>query len=73
MDIIGQNGNDGLHYEEEEEDKSTSINSAKIQELENSKKKVIQNDSTTKRTAEELSKIDAEIQRLKDEDNTITY
>ncbi len=73
IDIIGQNGNDGLHYEEEEVDESTSINSAKIQELENSKKKAIQNDSTTKRTAEELSKIDAEIQKLRDEDNTITY
>ena len=73
MDIIGQNGNDGLHYEEEKDDKSISINSAKIQELENSKKRVIQNDSTTKRTAEEISKIDSEIQRLKDEDNTITY
>ena len=27
----------------------------------------------TKRTAEEIPKIDSEIQRLKDEDNTITY
>jgi len=54
-------------------DDLASNNEEKIKELENSKKRAIQNDSTTKRTAEEISKIDAEIQKLRDEDNTITY
>lgn len=44
-----------------------------IEKLEKQKEKIIRNDSTTKRTSEELSKIDVEIQNLKDEDNTITY
>ena len=57
----------------EEKDKSISTNSAKIEVLEKAKEKIIRNDSTTKRTSEELSKIDVQIQNLKDEDNTITY
>ena len=45
----------------------------KIQNLLKEKKKIIENDSTVRRTEEGISRIDAQIQKLKDEDNTITY
>ena len=83
MRVISQNGNDGLHYRDEIEsepaeefdDDSKTINDTeiKIQNLLKEKKKIIKNDSTVRRTEEGISRIDAQIQKLKDEDNTITY
>ena len=50
-----------------------SINEEKIKELEKQKERIIRNDSTVKRTEEGVKKIDAQIKKLRDEDNTITY
>jgi hypothetical protein len=44
-----------------------------INQLEKQKESIIRNDSTTRRTAAALDKIDKKIKKLKDEDNTITY
>ena len=83
MRVISQNGNDGLHYRDEIEsepaeefdDDSETISDTeiKIQELNKQKEKIIKNDSTTRRTAEEVEKINDQIKKLRDEDNTITY
>ena len=81
MDIIGQNGNEGLHYDVESEpaeefdddSKTISDTEVKISSLENQRKKIQRNDSTGKRTAIALNEIDSKIQKLRNEDNTITY
>ena len=64
MDIIGQNGNEGLHYGDKEN---------KIQELENKIKKINRQDSAGKKKSIAINEINSQIQKLKDEDNTITY
>jgi len=84
IDIIGQNGNDGLHYRdkiesepaEEFDDDSKTINDteAKIQELETQLLKMNSNPHNTgKKVAAMTSKIQNQIQKLRDGDNTITY
>ena len=81
MDIIGQNGNEGLHYDvesepaEEFDDDSKTINDteSKLSLLLKEKEKIIRNDSTGKRTSTAINNINKKIQKLKDEDNTITY
>ena len=83
MRVISQNGNDGLHYRDEIEsdpaeefdDDSQTINdnSKQIQQLEYQKQKIKRNDSTGRSTSEAIANISKEIQKLKDEDNTITY
>ena len=57
----------------EEEKKTIPSNEKQIQQLEEEKQRIIRNDSTAKRTAEGVAKIDAQIQKLRDEDNQITY
>ena len=69
MNIIGQNGNEGLHYEKEKKPK----NEAKIKSLQHQISKIEKNDSTGKSTSQAVAKIQSQIQKLKDEDNTITY
>jgi len=84
MRVISQNGNDGLHYRdkiesepaEEFDDDSKTINDteAKIQELETQLLKMNSNPHNTgKKVAAMTSKIQNQIQKLRDEDNTITY
>ena len=83
MRVISQNGNDGLHYRDEIEsepaedfdDDSQTVTDAKnkIKDLEKQKERIIRNDSTAKRTEENLKVINNKIQKLRDEDNTITY
>ena len=65
MDIIGQNGNEGLHYEEEQKPN----NREKIEKLEKEAAKMI--NRPLYRNA--YNKVKNQIQKLKDEDNTITY
>jgi hypothetical protein len=48
-------------------------NSKQIQQLEFQKQKIQRNDSTGRRTSEALANINKQIQKLRDEDNTITY
>ena len=64
VDIIGQNGNDGLHYEDKEN---------KIKELERKIEKINRQDSAGKKKSIAINEINSQIQKLKDEDNTITY
>ena len=52
---------------------SIKDNSKQIQQLEYQKQKIERNDSTGKRTSKALADIDKQIQKLRDEDNTITY
>ena len=65
MDIIGQNGNEGLHYEEEQKPN----NKEKIEKLEKEAAKMV-NRPLYKNA---YNKVKNQIQKLKDEDNTITY
>ncbi len=48
-------------------------NDIKIQQLQEERERIIRNDSTVKRTEEGVKNIDNQIQKLRDEDNTITY
>ena len=79
VNIIGQNGNDGLHYKVESEpavefdDEPLSEKEQKILFLEKEVEKVKRNDSTGKRKQIAISNLESQIQKLKDEDNTITY
>ena len=83
MRVISQNGNDGLHYRDEiesepaedfDDDSQTVIDTKNmIKELEKQKERIVRNDSTAKRTEENLKVINNKIQKLRDEDNTITY
>ena len=65
MNIIGQNGNEGLHYEEEQKPN----NREKIEKLEKEAAKMV-NRPLYKNA---YNKVKNQIQKLKDEDNTITY
>jgi hypothetical protein len=83
MRVIGQNGNEGLHYRDEiesepaeefdDDSKTISDTQVKLSSLLNEKEKIVRNDSTGRRTSEALANIDKQIKKLKDEDNTITY
>lgn len=75
INIIGQNGNDGLHYEEEEklEEPKLSPNSTKISDLEKEIEKINSQDTTGKKSSIAISNLKSQIQKLRDEDNIITY
>jgi hypothetical protein len=57
------------------DDDSQTINEKEelIKKLEKQKKRIIRNDSTAKRTSEDLARVNQQIKKLRDEDNTITY
>ena len=57
----------------DDDSKTINTNEAKISSLIKEKEKIIRNDSTGRRTSAALANIDKQIQKLKDEDNTITY
>ena len=79
MKVIGQNGNDGLHYRDEIEseppvefdDNSQTIkdNTEEINKLEAEVSKM----QNRPLFAPALAKVKQKIQKLRDEDNTITY
>jgi len=69
MNIIGQNGNEGLHYEEEKKSK----NEAQIKSLEKEIDKISKQDTTGKKAAVAIENLNAQIKKLRDEDNIITY
>lgn len=81
MDIIGQNGNEGLHYEVESEpteefdndSKTVSDNEVKIKQLEKQIDAINLQDNTGKKASIAITNITKQINKLKDEDNTITY
>lgn len=82
VDIIGQNGNEGLHYEEKEITLSPpkqKNNNSQITQLEEKIKTIKQNyktNSTTEKgqkTSSLIKDLNAQIKKLRDEDNTITY
>ena len=63
MNIIGQNGNEGLHYE----------NEAQIKSLQNEINKINAQDNSGKKASIAIENLNAQIKKLRDEDNTITY
>ena len=69
MDIIGQNGNEGLHYEE----KQKQDNKKKIDELILEQQKIKRNGGSSRKVEQALNDIKKKIKKLRDEDNTITY
>ena len=69
MDIIGQNGNEGLHYEE----KQKQDNKKKIDELILEQQKIKRNGGSSRKVEQALNNIKKRIKKLRDEDNTITY
>ena len=69
MNIIGQNGNEGLHYEEEKKSK----NESQIKSLEKEIDKISKQDTTGKKAAVAIKNLNAQIKKLRDEDNQITY
>ena len=69
MDIIGQNGNEGLHYEEEQKPN----NKEEINKLILEQQKIKRNGGSSRKVEQALSNINKQITKLKDEDNTITY
>ena len=69
MDIIGQNGNEGLHYEEEQKPN----NKEKIDKLILEQQKIQRNGGSSRRVEQALNDIKKKIKKLRDEDNTITY
>tara|TARA_Y100000385_G_scaffold160236_1_gene166372 strand:- start:57 stop:1151 length:1095 start_codon:yes stop_codon:yes gene_type:complete len=69
MNIIGQNGNEGLHYEEEKKSK----NESQIKLLEKEIDKISKQDTTGKKSSIAIANLKSQIQKLRDEDNTITY
>ena len=81
MDIIGQNGNEGLHYDVESEpaeefdddSKTISDTEVKIKSLENQIEKINLQDNSGKKASIAIADINNQIQKLRDEDNTITY
>ena len=81
MNIIGQNGNEGLHYDvesepaEEFDDESKTINDneTQIQILKKQIDKINLQDNTGKKASIAINSINSQIQKLRDEDNTITY
>ena len=83
MRVISQNGNDGLHYRDEiesepaeefdDDSKTISDTEAQIQTLEKQIDKINLQDNTGKKASIAIADITQQIQKLKDEDNTITY
>ena len=81
MDIIGQNGNEGLHYDVESEpaeefdddSKTISDTEVKIQSLENQIDRINLQDNSGKKASIAIADINNQIQKLRNEDNTITY
>ena len=81
MDIIGQNGNEGLHYDVESEpaeefdddSKTISDTEVKIKSLENQIEKINLQDNSGKKASIAIADINNQIQKLRNEDNTITY
>jgi hypothetical protein len=75
INIIGQNGNDGLHYEEEEklEEPKHSPNEDKIKVLQKEIQKINSQDTTEKKSSIAIANLNSQIKKLRDEDNTITY
>ena len=75
MNIIGQNGNDGLHYEEEKkvEEPTPSKNESQIKALEKQISKINSQDTTGKKSSIAIANLQAQIKKLRDEDNIITY
>jgi len=75
INIIGQNGNDGLHYEEEKkvEEPKLPKNQSQIKDLEKEIKKINSQDTTGKKASIAIANLKSQIQKLRDEDNTITY
>jgi hypothetical protein len=71
-DLIGEEKEVGKVIQNEVESSKPS-NESKIQQLQQERERIIRNDSTVKRTEEGIKRIDSQIQKLKDEDNTITY
>ena len=69
MNIIGQNGNEGLHYEEEKKSK----NESQIKSLEKEIDKISKQDTTGKKATVAIENLNAQIKKLRDEDNIITY
>jgi len=70
VDIIGQNGNEGLHYEEKHKPLK---NETKIKSLQYQIDKIQKNDSTGRSTSQAIANLNSQIKKLRDEDNTITY
>ena len=85
MDIIGQNGNEGLHYNvisepaEEFDDESETLrdNEIQIKALKKEIEKIQTRDETGKlsltKSGLAVKDINTQIKNLRDEDNTITY
>ena len=83
MRVISQNGNDGLHYRDEiesepaeefdDDSKTISDTEAQIQTLKKQIDKINLQDNTGKKASIAIADITQQIQKLKDEDNTITY
>ena len=83
MRVISQNGNDGLHYRDEiesepaeefdDDSKTISDTEAQIQTLEKQIDKINLQDNTGKKASIAIADITQQIQKLRDEDNTITY
>ena len=57
----------------DDDSKTINDNSKQIQQLEAQKAKIQRNGGTAKRVGDALVQVDRQIQKLKDEDNTITY
>ncbi len=62
-----------IPHNPQEVEESTPSNNTQIQTLLQERERIIRNDSTVKRTEEGIKRIDSQIQKLRDEDNTITY
>ena len=83
MRVISQNGNDGLHYRDEiesepaeefdDDSKTISDTEAQIQTLKKQIDKINLQDNTGKKASIAIADITQQIQKLRDEDNTITY
>jgi len=83
MRVISQNGNDGLHYRDEiesepaeefdDDSKTISDTEAQIEQLEKQIDKINLQDNTGKKASIAIADITKQIQKLRDEDNTITY
>jgi len=72
-EITGIPNGDTISDVEEEIKNPKPSNNNEIEKLLQEREKVVRNDSTSKRTTENLEKIDKKIKKLRDEDNTITY
>ena len=83
MRVISQNGNDGLHYRDEiesepaeefdDDSKTISDTEAQIQTLKKQIDKINLQDNTGKKASIAIDNITKQIEKLRDEDNIITY